>query len=375
MKKICIVTATRSEYGLLKWVIDEIYKSPLFELSLIVTGGHLCVEQGYTIEYIKNDGYPIAEQFDIKPYYNTLLDVNESMAICQSEFGKILDKTNPDILIILGDRIELLPICFAALIQNIPIAHIAGGDITEGAIDNKIRNAVTMLSNYHFPGTIESAERLKRMLNSDKNIFVTGETNLDNFTRIKKLSRAELTKELGLDPQKEWVLCTYHAETTISLEDNLRRVNNLVELFSTHLTNKEVIITKANTDFGGLRINEIFNESQKQYNNIHLFSSLGQIRYISILYQVKFMIGNSSSGIFETPLIKLPVINIGNRQLGRNYTSNIILSNGDLNDLITATKKALSDDFLKSLINLENPYGDGHASEKIVSKIKDILYV
>lgn len=240
MKKVCIVTATRSEYGLLKWVIDEIYKSPLFELNLIVTGGHLSKEQGYTIEYIKNDGYPISAQFDIEPYYKTLLDVNNSMAICLSEFGKILHKINPDILIVLGDRIELLPMCFSALIQNIPIAHIAGGDITEGAIDNKIRNAVTMLSNYHFPGTEESAERLKRMLNSDKNIFVTGETNLDNFVRLKRLTRAELAENLKINPQKDWVLCTYHAETTISLEENLRRVRNLIRLFSENLQEKKL---------------------------------------------------------------------------------------------------------------------------------------
>lgn len=374
MKKVCIVTATRSEYGLLKWVIDEIYKSPLFELNLIVTGGHLSKEQGYTIEYIKNDGYPISAQFDIEPYYKTLLDVNNSMAICLSEFGKILHKINPDILIVLGDRIELLPMCFSALIQNIPIAHIAGGDITEGAIDNKIRNAVTMLSNYHFPGTEESAERLKRMLNSDKNIFVTGETNLDNFVRLKRLTRAELAENLKINPQKDWVLCTYHAETTISLEENLRRVRNLIRLFSENLQEKDIIITKANTDFGGVNINEVFEHHQKIYSNIHLFSSLGQLRYISILHEILFMIGNSSSGIFETPLIKLPVINIGNRQLGRNYTSNIISSTGDLSDLVIATNKVLSKEFRKSLTNLKNPYGNGHASEKIVSKIKDILY-
>lgn len=149
MKKVCIVTATRSEYGLLRWVINDIFQSEILELALVVTGGHLSKEQGYTIDYIKNDGYPITATFDINPHYNSRLDVSLSMALCQSEFSKILNNIKPDLLVVLGDRIELLPLCYSALLLEIPIAHIAGGDITEGAIDNKIRNAVSMIANYH----------------------------------------------------------------------------------------------------------------------------------------------------------------------------------------------------------------------------------
>lgn len=374
MKKVCIVTATRSEYGLLRWVIDDVFHSDNLELALVVTGGHLSKEQGYTIDYIKKDGYPIAETFDIRPHYESHLDVSLSMALCQSEFSKVLDRIKPDMLVVLGDRIELLPLCYSALLMEIPVAHIAGGDITEGAIDNKIRNAVSMIANYHFPGTQESAERIKRMLDSDSNIFVTGETNLDNFTHLERMSRKEIAESLGIDADKEWVLCTYHPETTIPLEKNIERVNRLNELFGTELAGKEIIITKANTDFGGVMINSIFEDFARKTANVHVFSSLGQIRYISTLYEVKFMIGNSSSGIFESPFVKLPVVNIGNRQLGRMYTKNILLSDGSADSLKKCTGKALSGDFRLSLENLENPYGDGHASERIVSKIKEILY-
>lgn len=374
MKKVCIVTATRSEYGLLRWVINDIFQSEILELALVVTGGHLSKEQGYTIDYIKNDGYPITATFDINPHYNSRLDVSLSMALCQSEFSKILNNIKPDLLVVLGDRIELLPLCYSALLLEIPIAHIAGGDITEGAIDNKIRNAVSMIANYHFPGTYESGERIKRMLGSDYNIFVTGETNLDNFTHLERMSRKDIAESLGIDAEKEWVLCTYHPETTIPLEENIERVNRLNELFTTELSEKEIIITKANTDFGGVMINKLFENFSRKAANIHVFSSLGQIRYISTLYEIKFMIGNSSSGIFESPFVKLPVINIGNRQLGRRYTKNILLSNGSTSSLKECVKKVLADKFKASLEDLENPYGDGHASERIVSKIKEILY-
>lgn len=372
-KKVCIVTASRSEYGLLRWVIDEVFHDGQLELQLVVTGAHLLEEQGYTYKAIEADGYPIAAFADMHLKSDTQVDVVKSMGDCSVTFADTLSKLNPDVLAVLGDRYELLPICSAALIMNIPIAHISGGDVTEGAIDNKVRNAITMLSTFHFPGTNESANRIIRMIGSDSNVYVTGETNIDNFNRIQKFNRCQLAESFGLNLEKKWVLCTYHPETLLSVEENLNRVKALCNFFFDDLCDYEIVITKANTDFGGIAINSYFEEQVKEHKNMHLFSSMGQTGYISILYQVEFMIGNSSSGIYESPYVGLPCINIGNRQKGRKYTANIITIDGSYISMQNAIETIKTVEFKERLKHLANPYGDGHSSERIVEHLKSIL--
>ena len=375
MKKVCIVTAARSEYGLLRWVIDEVYKSEDLELQLIVTGGHLSAEQGYTYTAIEKDGYPIAAKIDINLDSSSQVAICKTMATCQEKFCETLTVLKPDVIVVLGDRYELLPICSTALILNIPIAHIAGGDITEGALDNSVRNAVTMMSTFHFPGTTESGERVERMTGSSENIYVTGETNIDNFNRVKLWTREELAEFLGLNPKKKWIICTYHSETLLSLDENLNRVKSLCRLFATDVADFEVIITKSNADFGGNIINEYFECIHNEHQNIHLFASLGQVRYISMLYQVEFMIGNSSSGIFESPFVGVPCINLGGRQKGRVYSSNILAIDGTYPAMIDALDVIKSQKFRDGLKHIDNPYGDGHSSERIVNILKEKLYV
>ena len=374
MKKVCIVTAARSEYGLLRWVIDEVARASDLQLQLIVTGGHLSEEQGYTYKVIESDGYPITAKIDIDIDSSSKLAVCKSMSICLDKFSKAFDELKPDVLVVLGDRYELLPICSAATMLNIPIAHIAGGDVTEGALDNQVRNAVTMLSTYHFPGTDVSAQRVERMRGSSKNVFVVGETNLDNFKRIRVWNRNELAESLKIDTSKKWAICTYHSETVLSLEENLGRVQSLCDFFDSSLRDYEVVLTKSNADFGGTVINERFEAFAKDHKNLHVYPSLGQARYLSILYQVDFMVGNSSSGIFESPFVKVPVINLGERQLGRLYTSNIVTVDGTLDSLKLALEKISSNDFRFQLQKVENPYGDGESSKRIVSKLRENLY-
>lgn len=374
MKKVCIVTAARSEYGLLRWVIDEVHKSSDLELQLVVTGGHLSEEQGYTYRAIEADGYPIVAKVNIHLDSSTQVAICKTMAICQEKLVDILNQLNPDVLVVLGDRYELLPICSTALMLNIPIAHIAGGDITEGALDNSVRNAVTMMSTYHFPGTKESGDRVSRMLGTTNNVFVTGETNIDNFNRIPLWSRAEIATSLGIDPSKRWVLCTYHSETVLSLKENLERVKALVNLFCEDLKDYEIVITKSNADFGGTIINECFAKAAKENAHIHQYSSLGQARYITILYQIEFMIGNSSSGIFESPFVGVPCINLGDRQKGRIYSSNIQTIEGNYEAMKAAVDHLGTKQFVEGLKYIENPYGDGHSSERIVAILKRELY-
>lgn len=375
MKRVCIVTAARSEYGLLRWVIDEVHKSKDLELQLVVTGGHLSAEQGYTYKAIESDDYPIIAKVDINVDSSSQMAVCKTMATCQEKFSELFHDLRPDVLIVLGDRYELLSICSTALMMNIPIAHIAGGDITEGALDNSVRNAVTMMSTYHFPGTVESGERVIRMLGTSKNVFVTGETNIDNFSRIPLWNRESLAESLNIDPQKKWLICTYHSETVLSLDDNLKRAKDLCTLFEQDLKDYEVVITKSNADFGGQLINQIFTERENKHPNIHLFTSLGQARYISMLYQVDFMIGNSSSGIFESPFVGVPCINLGERQKGRVYSANILTIDGSINAMRNALKTVYSKQFKEGLKNIDNPYGDGHSSERIVEILKEKLYV
>lgn len=373
-KKVCIVTAARSEYGLLRWVIDEVYKSSDLELQLVVTGGHLSEEQGCTYKAIEADGYPIVAKVDINVDSSTQVAICKTMATCQDKFADILYQLHPDVLVVLGDRYELLPICSTALMLSIPIAHIAGGDITEGALDNSVRNAVTMMSTYHFPGTQESGDRVSKMLGTSNNVFVTGETNIDNFNRIPLWSRAEIAQSLGINPSKKWVLCTYHSETVLSLKENIDRVNDLTKLFCEDLKDYEIVITKSNADFGGTIINEYFAKVAKENAHIHQYSSLGQARYISILHQTEFMIGNSSSGIFESPFVGVPCINLGDRQKGRVYSSNIQTIEGNYEAMKTAVERLGTEQFLDGLKHIDNPYGDGHSSELIVEILKRELY-
>lgn len=371
MKKICIVTAARSEYGLLRWVIDEVYKSKDLKLQLVVTGGHLSAEQGYTYKAIETDGYPIEAKVDINVDSSSQAAVSKVMATCQEKLTDTFNTLKPDVLIVLGDRYELLPICSTALVMNIPIAHIAGGDITEGALDNSIRNAVTMMSTFHFPGTKESGDRVSRMLGTSKNVFVTGETNIDNFIHIPLWNREALAESLNIDPTRKWVICTYHSETVLTLNKNLVRVKNLCTLFEQDLNDYEIVITKSNADYGGAIINQFFETQGKTHPNIHLFASLGQVRYISMLYQVDFMIGNSSSGIFESPFVGVPCINLGERQKGRVYSANILTIEGSYSAMQNALKIIHSEKFKNGLKDIDNPYGDGHSSERIIDILKE----
>ncbi len=233
MKKIAVVTGARSEYGLLRWVIDEIHHATELQLQLIVTGGHLSPEQGLTYRCIEEDGYDIDAKVDMLLSSDCASGIAKSMGMCSIGMSDAFLHLQPDMIVVLGDRYELLPIVGTALVMRIPIAHISGGDITEGAIDNEVRNAVTMMSTLHFPGTQTSAARIGRMIGTMKNVFVVGETNLDNFIRLPNLSRIELADSLGIDADKPWILMTYHPVTKESREKNLLDVQTVLDVLQT----------------------------------------------------------------------------------------------------------------------------------------------
>jgi len=366
--KVCIVTAARSEYGLLKWIIDGVHQDPELKLQLVVTGAHLSEEHGLTYRFIEEDGYPIAAKVDMQLASDSRKDIVRSMGYCSTGMADVLSDLQPDVVVVLGDRYELLPIVSASLVMGIPVAHLSGGDVTEGAIDNEVRNAVSMMSAIHFPGVEGSAENLRRMLGEGAPIYTAGEPGLESFLRFNLMSRKELAENIGLDVEKKWCLVTLHSETKLSLEENLEMVQNL---FETMQQTKDVqfVISKANADFGGMQINEFWDEAVKQdTDKYHLYSSLGQRRYLSFMQQTVGVIGNSSSGIVEAPFLGIPVINIGDRQKGRHLCKNVIQSD--------RTKVAIEDAFKKMLVQpkiVDTYYGDGHTSEYIIRKLKEWL--
>lgn len=370
MKKICFVTAARSEYGLLKWVMKEVDASTDFELQLVVTGGHLLKEQGHTVDRIIEDGFRIDMEVDSHLDFSSQEDIAASMGRMAEGMSHAFSYLHPDYLVVLGDRYELLPICNTAFVMNIPIIHISGGDVTEGAIDNGIRNAVTMLATYHFPGTIESADNIIRMRGSNTNVWSVGEPGLDAFNKELLMNRAEIAEALGLEIDKQWILMTYHAETQDSLTNDLETVASCCNALKS-IPNSTVVMTYANADFGGDRINEYL--EKVSHNNSLLFKcrpSLGSRLYLSLMKQVVLVIGNSSSGIVEAPTLKIPVVNIGNRQKGRHLCSNVIQSGKSYEEIINAIEIALNTVVDDSDVDY---WGDGKTAERIVHQLRNVV--
>ena len=370
MKKVCVITASRSEYGLLRWTIDGVHNNPKLELQLVVTGAHLLEEQGYTCKNIEADGYPIAAKVDMQINASNKEGIAKSMGYCSIGIAEALAKLSPDMVVVLGDRYELLPICGVALVMNIPIAHISGGDVTIGAIDNEVRNAITMMSTLHFPGVHESAENIIRMRNCKENVWTVGEPGLDNFRKSELMTRAELAENIGIPIDNKWILVTLHPETQESLEYNQRMAENIIALTDS-LPDVSVVISKSNLDFGGTQINEYWAEVEcGNSHKYHLFPSLGQKRYLSFMSECYAVIGNSSSGIVEAPCLGVNVINIGNRQTGRYLCKNVHQVENSL-DAILQSWKEIENTETKVI---DNFYGDGCTSERIVKYIEDYLY-
>jgi UDP-N-acetylglucosamine 2-epimerase (non-hydrolysing) len=370
MKKVCIITAARSEYGPLRWILEELKNEKDIHLQLVVTGGHLSPEQGLTYKLILDDGFTIDKKIEMQLSSSTSIGIAKSIGVCSLSLAEALYELSPDLLVVLGDRYELLPICNVALVMRIPIAHISGGDITEGAIDDQIRNAVTMMSVLHFPGTIASADRIRRMTGSDMNIYSVGEPGLDNFVRLKLMNRSELADSIGLDLNKSWFLLTQHPETKESLENNLLLARNIIEGLN-RLSDIQVVITQANTDLGGVEINTYFREvAASNPNKYKMFSSLGQLRYLSLMKESHCIIGNSSSGIVEAPFLGKSVINIGKRQQGRHICSNVVTVTGYGMSIHEALNHIPKEDFFPNYY-----YGDGMTAQKIVFQIKKYLSI
>lgn len=369
IKKVCVITSARSEYGLLRHCIQRINTDPELELQVIAAGGHLSPEQGFTYRLIEEDKVRIDRKIEFLLATETGTGIAKSAGLCAISIADAFDQLRPDIILILGDRYELMSICTTAMIMSIPIAHISGGDVTEGAIDNYVRNAVTMMSSIHFPGPQSSAENIIRMIGTAKNVFPVGEPGLENLKKSKLMSREELSKNLRLDVSKRWVLCTLHSETMGSVECSMLMAHKMVDALLS-LPNAEIILTYANADLGGCKMNLYYEAVGLQYDNVHVHKTLGQLCYNSMMAECWCVVGNSSSGIVEAPFIGKPVVNIGNRQKGRYVSPNIInVPTYEENEIADAL--AMVDTYP---VARDFYWGDGNVSEKVIKHLKDFLY-
>lgn len=368
MKKICVVTATRAEYGYLKWLMKDIQADSALELQVIATGTHLDKSQGHTVEQIIADGIPVSAKVDVQLDNSSPKAICETMARYGNGFAEVFARLQPDVVVVLGDRYELLPICSTAFMMQIPIAHLSGGDVTEGALDDGVRNAVTMLATYHFPITEDCAKNIRRMRGEDKNIFVTGSTSLDFFNRTDLMAREELAENLGLDISKKWALCTLHSETKQDISYNVRMADNLISAMKESLSDFQIVITNANADLGGQEINKLMMKvADENPNQFVVVPSLGQKRYLSYMKQVELVLGNSSSGILESPYLGVPTVNIGERQKGRHRCENIVQSGVEKNEIEQSLKVVMSGKY-----SIPSTYwGNGNASGNIVRVLKN----
>lgn len=371
MKKICVVTATRAEYGVLRPLIEEIRKEAYFELCLVVTGTHLSERFGYTVEEIEQDGVPIAERIPILEENCDCVGICRTMGTAGALFGEMYKRQQPDIVVVVGDRYELLPICSSAMIFGIPIAHISGGELTEGAMDDSIRHAVTKMSYLHFPGCEEYRKRIIQLGEAPERVFNYGDIGVENIRRMEYLTREELEKSLCISLKRPFASVTFHP---VTLEKNSaeKQVQELIEALR-NCGDINFIVTMSNADMEGDRVNELLMEASGKYGNIFCYTSLGSRRYLSLMKYAMFVIGNSSSGIIEAPCFGIPSINIGSRQNGRLRAGSVIDCEPYAASIVGAIEKARSAEFRTYAKRVRNPYGDGETSVKIVRKLKELF--
>ncbi|STO56877.1 UDP-N-acetylglucosamine 2-epimerase [Grimontia hollisae] len=370
MRKICVVTATRAEYGLLKCLLEDIKDDPKLELQIISTGSHLSPEFGYTNQQILDDGFCVNKQVEILLSSDTPVGVSKSMGLAQISFAEAFDELQPDLVVVLGDRYELIPIVSAANIARIPVAHLNGGELTEGAIDELIRHAITKLSQLHFTAMEEYSQRVIQMGENPDRVFNIGEVGLDNILRMKLLSRDAFEDAIGVKLKKKNLLFTYHPETTQSLDKVEADFNNILAALDV-LDDCLIIFTKANADVGGRLINKMIDQFVVENKNKSIaFTSLGQLRYLSALQYIDAVVGNSSSGIVEAPSFNIASINIGSRQKGRVRAESTIDVEAEKKEIINAIDMIYTDTFKEKIREVINPYGQGNSSRKLVSIIK-----
>ena len=368
-RKICVITGSRAEYGLLYWLIKDIESDKDLDLQLIVTGMHLSSEFGLTYKEIENE-FKIEKKIDIQLSSDTSNGISSSMSIAQKSFSEALIELEPDIVVVLGDRYEIFSAVSAAMISKIPIAHIHGGEITQGSWDDCMRHCITKMSFLHFTASEEYYKRVLQLGENPCRVFNVGGLGVENIKKLKLLTKYEFEKSIKFKLNKKNILITFHP---VTLENNTSK-KQFQELLNAinDLEDTNIIFTKTNSDLNGKVINQMIDQYIILNPETAIgFKSLGQLRYLSALQYVDVVIGNSSSGLMEAPSFKIATINIGTRQKGRIRGSSVIDCSPNKTDIKKTIKKVYSKQFQKSLKDVDNPYDKGSASKKIVEILKD----
>lgn len=367
-RKICVVTGTRAEYGLLYWTMKEIEATENLQLQVVVTGMHLSPEFGLTYKQIEEDGFSIDDKVEMLLSSDTPAGISKSMGVAMIGFADSLARLQPDILVVLGDRFELLSAVSTALVARLPVAHIHGGEQTQGAFDEAIRHAITKMSHLHFTSTEQYRKRVIQLGEHPETVFNVGATGIDNINKLKLLTRSEFEKSIQFDLAKRNLLITFHPVTL----ENASAAEQFGELLAALrlLEDTHLIFTMPNADTHGRVIMQMIREFVQENSQTAIaFQSLGQLRYLSAMQFVDGVIGNSSSGIIEVPSFRIGTINLGDRQKGRIRAESVIDCEPERKSVIGAIDRLYSRKFQEKLKTVVNPHGDGGAAVKIVKEL------
>jgi len=368
-RRVCVVTGTRAEYGLLFWLMKEIQESDELELQLVVTGMHLAPEFGLTYKQIEQDGFDIDRKVEMLLSSDSAVGISKSMGLGICGFADSFADLKPTIIVVLGDRFEILSAVCAAMVAKIPVAHLHGGEATEGSIDEPIRHSITKMSHLHFTSTEEYRNRVIQLGEQPERVFNVGATGIDNIKKLQLLSRAAFEESIGFKLADKNLLITFHPvtlENSTAGEQFSNILQTLDELQNTHL-----IFTKANADTDGRVINQMIDKYVGKYSHKSIVhTSLGQLRYLSALQYVDAVVGNSSSGLIEAPSFRIGTVNIGDRQRGRIMAESVINCTPEIASLRGAFRRLFSQTFREGLGNISNPYGYGATAEKIVEVLR-----
>lgn len=369
-RKVCVVTGTRAEYGLLQWVMRGISEEPKLDLQVIATGMHLSPEFGLTYREIERDGFRIDRKVEMLLSSDTAVGVAKSMATGLAGFADAFEQLAPDVVLVLGDRFEIFSAAAAAMVARIPIAHLHGGEATEGVIDEPIRHSVTKMAHLHFVAAAEYRQRVIQLGEQPRRVFLVGGLGIDSIVKLPLLDRAALEESLDFRLGLRNLLVTFHP---LTLEDGTSETQMeellaaLAELPDTHL-----IFTMPNADTDGRALMAMLREFVAGHRNARVFTSLGQLRYLSCVRHVDGVVGNSSSGLIEVPTFGKPTVNIGDRQRGRLRAASVIDCAPDGRSIAVAIARMYSPEFQAVAHAAQNPYGDGGASSRVVEVLATV---
>jgi len=369
-RRICVVTGSRAEYGLLRLVMRGIKQSSDFELCVVATGMHLSPEFGLTYRDIETDGFAIDRKIEMLLSSDTAVGIAKSMGIGLIGFGEALAQLQPDLLVVLGDRFEILSAVVAALVARIPVAHLHGGETTEGAFDEAIRHSITKMSHLHFVAAEPYRKRVIQLGEQPDRVFLVGGLGIDNIRELELLDRAALERSLDFNLGRRNLLITFHP-VTLEHETSTQQMAQLLATLDS-LEDTQLIFTLPNADAEGRTLTAMVHEFVAAHANARAYTSLGQLRYLSCLREVDGVVGNSSSGLIEAPSLGTGTVNIGDRQRGRLKATSVIDCAPDRESIAAALQRLYSPGFQSSLRAVVNPYGEGGAAAKIVQILRSV---